>query len=443
MPHYQWNDHTLFYRTQGEGPVLLILPGDTATSICYQGEMDYFSDRFRTIAPDFWGTGQSERMDVWPVNWWEQAAFQMGSLVDHLNVENCLVMGSSGGAIVSARVEWVHRAHDRTGVPLTVRRAEGVIDPATGTITATWAATGGTTVPPWVGVYYRWDLRDEAGNEYTTDRAEAEYTPTDPDQWNRAESDEVLVFSKGLPDDMGDLVLQAMDFQRQKYVDGWGEPLPYRPRVILFGDMTDWLEWQIGHQDTTGLGVITVGMTSDEWGGTVQVLYGLPHDLAFGTVLHEVEHLYQREFLAKRVVFTPGWSIEGDSSFYQEDDIDAVASDHVYRWVVADGLPTLLQGDGPTITGADALNGYYMGYEFFKYLDLKWGIAIHRQIMTLLGQNVSFTDAVEQATGMSVVELERAWRAWLGATSDAPTLIPTWTPPAFWPSPTPMSFGAK
>ncbi|BBB48247.1 alpha/beta fold hydrolase [Pelolinea submarina] len=101
MPSYQWKDHTLFYRTQGEGPLLLILPGDTATSICYQGEIDYFSDRFRTIAPDFLGTGQSERMDEWPVNWWEQAAFQMGSLVDHLNVENCLVMGSSGGAIVA------------------------------------------------------------------------------------------------------------------------------------------------------------------------------------------------------------------------------------------------------------------------------------------------------------------------------------------------------
>ena len=101
MPHYQWNNHQLFYRTKGNGPVLLILPGDTATSICYQGEMDYFSDRFCTVAPDFWGTGQSERMDVWPVNWWEQAAFQMGSLVDHLNIENCLVMGSSGGAIVA------------------------------------------------------------------------------------------------------------------------------------------------------------------------------------------------------------------------------------------------------------------------------------------------------------------------------------------------------
>ncbi len=64
--------------------------------------MDYLNGRFRTVAPDFWGTGQSERIaHAWPVDWWEQAALQMGSLLDHLQVENCLVMGSSGGAIVA------------------------------------------------------------------------------------------------------------------------------------------------------------------------------------------------------------------------------------------------------------------------------------------------------------------------------------------------------
>ncbi len=355
-----------------------------------------------------------------------------------------LQASSSGGKIVSARVEWVHRAQEHVGVPLTVRRADGVIDPVTGTITATWAATGGTAVPPWVGVYYRWRLRDEAGNEYTTDRTEAEYTPSDPDQWDRQESDEVLVFSKNLPANMGDLVLEAMDAQRQKYLDGWGELLPYRPRVILFGDMASWLEWQVGHQDTTGLGVITVGLTSDVWGGTVQVLYGgQPRDLAYGTVLHEVEHLYQREYLAKRVVFTPGWFIEGDATFYQQDDIDTVATNYVNRMVRSNSLPNLLQGSGPTITGADALNGYYMGYLFFKYLDSQWGIAIHRQIMDLLAQDMQFTDAIAQATGMPVNTLERAWRSWLGAASDAPTLVPTWTPPAFLTPPTPMQFGKQ
>ncbi len=349
---------------------------------------------------------------------------------------------SSGGAIVSARVEWIHRPNIRPNQPITVRRADGEIDPATGDIVAVWTPTQSTAVPPWVGVYYRWLLRDEAGNEYETDQFFAEYAD-EGNEWDRHESDDVLVFSTGLPDDMGELVVEAMAFQRQKYLDGWGQALPYRPRVILFGDFDTWLEWQVGHQDTTGLGLVRVGVTSDEWGGTVQVLYGTPEELAYGTVLHEIEHLYQREFLAGRISFTPGWFIEGDASFYQADDeIHPVATGYVQRLVQGGKLPVLLQGSGPTTVGENALHGYYMGYKFFEWLDMQWGIDIHREIMNLLAQDVPFTDALEAATGVTVLELESEWRMWLGAPGIVPTLVPTWTIPSFLPTPTLMQFGS-
>lgn len=45
---------------------MLILPGNTASSSCYQGEMDYFSDRYRVASLDFLGTGRSDRLSVWP-----------------------------------------------------------------------------------------------------------------------------------------------------------------------------------------------------------------------------------------------------------------------------------------------------------------------------------------------------------------------------------------
>jgi len=174
----------------------------------------------------------------------------------------------------------------------------------------------------------------------------------------------------------------------------------------------------------------------------VQVLYGTEEELAYGTVLHEVEHLYQREFLAGRIAFTPDWFIEGDASFYQLDDVHQVATDYVADLVRRGDLPVLLQGDGPVTFGRNALHGYYMGYKFFEYLDRRWGIAIHRQIMDLLAQNMPFTEAIETATGQSVLELERAWREWLGAPGVVPTLIPTWTPLPFLASPTPMQFGS-
>jgi hypothetical protein len=72
-----------------------------------------------------------------------------------------------------------------------------------------------------------------------------------------------------------------------------------------------------------------------------------------------------------------------------------------------------------------------MGFTFFTWMNEKWGMEMHLTIMTLLGQDMPYKDAVEQATGMSMLDLEREWRAWLGAPTDVPTLVPTWTPPAF------------
>jgi len=104
MPYFKWNDHQIFYRQQGEGPLLLILPGNTASSICHQGEVDYFSDRFFALSLDFLGTGQSDRIPTWPDDWWGQGASQARALVEHLGRQDCIVMGTSGGAAIALRM---------------------------------------------------------------------------------------------------------------------------------------------------------------------------------------------------------------------------------------------------------------------------------------------------------------------------------------------------
>jgi hypothetical protein len=345
---------------------------------------------------------------------------------------------SGGGEIVSAKVEWAHRPQ-RPGQTRFVSRADGERDPATGRFTAVWEALLGNPVPPWVEVRYRWILRDAAGNEFATDEATADYADTSRG-WVRHEGDEVIVFSTGLPDDMGQLVVQAVADQRQKYLDGWGAALPYRPRVILFGDMDSYREWQGFTTDTSSLGFVNVGLTSDAWGGTVQVVYGSAEELAYGTALHEIEHLHQYEFWAGRVSFLPGWFVEGDAEFYMLDTEPLFAMEYA-RARAADGtLPPLLQGYGPSITGDDPLEGYYLGLAFFRWMDEKWGITMHRRLMDLIGQDVPLVEALQTATGLTPEEIESAWRVWLGASPIAPTLFPTWTPPPFFPSPTPFKF---
>jgi len=74
MPHFITNGHRLFYREQGQGGLLVLLPGNTASSAHLLGELDYFGQFFHAVAMDFWGTGRSDRLSFWPDDWWQKGA---------------------------------------------------------------------------------------------------------------------------------------------------------------------------------------------------------------------------------------------------------------------------------------------------------------------------------------------------------------------------------
>jgi valacyclovir hydrolase len=101
MPFFTHDDHQLFYREKGTGPLLLILPGSTASSAWHEGELMHFGDRYRAVALDFWGTGQSDRIRHWPADWWEQGAHDAAALIEYLGYRQSLVVGTSGGALVA------------------------------------------------------------------------------------------------------------------------------------------------------------------------------------------------------------------------------------------------------------------------------------------------------------------------------------------------------
>ena len=101
MPYFKSNHRKLFYREQGQGPLLLILPGSTASSACHQGELNYFSAHFHAVSLDFCGTGKSDKSQHWPEDWWTRGAHDAAALVEHLGEETCVVMGTSGGGVVA------------------------------------------------------------------------------------------------------------------------------------------------------------------------------------------------------------------------------------------------------------------------------------------------------------------------------------------------------
>lgn len=101
MPYFVYSQHRLFYREEGRGPLLLILPGNTASSALHLRELAYFGNQYHAVALDFIGTGRSDRLEVWPDDWWLQGAWTAVALMDHLSESQAIVMGTSGGAVVA------------------------------------------------------------------------------------------------------------------------------------------------------------------------------------------------------------------------------------------------------------------------------------------------------------------------------------------------------
>lgn len=98
MPYFTTEGLSLYYREKGTGDLLLILPGNTASSACHGAELDYFGQAYHAVSVDFRGTGLSTRISPWPQGWWEKCADDLASLVSHLGKERSIVMGTSGGA---------------------------------------------------------------------------------------------------------------------------------------------------------------------------------------------------------------------------------------------------------------------------------------------------------------------------------------------------------
>ncbi len=113
MPYFAWQGHRLHYREAGEhtSPLLVVLPGSTASSASHEGELRHFGRTWRVAALDYLGTGQSDRLELpWPMDWWEQGAEQAAALAAHLGARTYALMGCSGGGTMALRA-----AADRPG----------------------------------------------------------------------------------------------------------------------------------------------------------------------------------------------------------------------------------------------------------------------------------------------------------------------------------------
>ena len=98
MPYVTYCGRNLYYQEVGEGPVLLFLHGNTASSRLFEPLLPLYTPHFQCVLLDFLGNGRSDRVESLPTDLWQDQARQALALIRKAGYERPSLLGTSGGA---------------------------------------------------------------------------------------------------------------------------------------------------------------------------------------------------------------------------------------------------------------------------------------------------------------------------------------------------------
>ena len=101
MTHFNYQSKRIFYKEIGVRKPLIMLHGDTASSVMFEFLLPLYQENFRVILIDFLGNGKSDRIEKFPENLWITQAEQVIALIEHLKLQKANLIGTSGGAWVA------------------------------------------------------------------------------------------------------------------------------------------------------------------------------------------------------------------------------------------------------------------------------------------------------------------------------------------------------
>lgn len=110
----EWNGprYRMTYRTLGEGPALVVLPGIASTYRGYAPTLNRLSPRFRTIVVDYPGERHGDGASLGEITH-DHLVDDLVGLLDHLNIDQAHLFGLSFGSTVTLRA--LAKAPERFG----------------------------------------------------------------------------------------------------------------------------------------------------------------------------------------------------------------------------------------------------------------------------------------------------------------------------------------
>ncbi len=148
MPYAELNGTRLYYRVQGQGPSLVLIPGMGAGHASFFRQVPVFRKQFRVITYDPRGIGRSSRTGQ-PYAF-RALADDVAGLLDHLGIDRAHVLGQSLGGIVAQELAIGHPSRvDRLILVSTL--AAGDAEGTNPALIATFGPAQGAAVPGTAG----------------------------------------------------------------------------------------------------------------------------------------------------------------------------------------------------------------------------------------------------------------------------------------------------
>ncbi|MBP1760911.1 MAG: putative aromatic compounds hydrolase [Firmicutes bacterium] len=104
MPYFKYQGKQCYYNESGQGNILLLLHGNTASSKMFDSITDLYKENYKVVVLDFLGHGQSDRIDRFPPDLWFDESMQVITFLEHMQYRQVNIIGSSGGALVALNV---------------------------------------------------------------------------------------------------------------------------------------------------------------------------------------------------------------------------------------------------------------------------------------------------------------------------------------------------
>lgn len=101
MSYFYYQAKKIFYKETEKGTPVILLHGDTASSLMFEPLLPLYEEYFHLILLDFLGNGKSDRVDEFPSDLWIDQSKQVLALIEHLKYPKVNLIGTSGGAWVA------------------------------------------------------------------------------------------------------------------------------------------------------------------------------------------------------------------------------------------------------------------------------------------------------------------------------------------------------